>query len=149
MWQMRRVTKGPVLILSCDPNELQRCWLNDYAPEMIAVEARRYPKLETLAEYLGGNVEILGQEISSITYGDLLSLLLLNGYTAVETGNYVSVVPVTSVRAEPIPLVSGKDSFPDAQFVTAVVPVRSLAKMVRCEPVTVSVPVGNVTIGSK
>lgn len=61
--EMRRVTKGPVLILSCDPNELQRCWLNDYAPEMITVEARRYPRLETLSEYLGGDVEIVSVPI--------------------------------------------------------------------------------------
>lgn len=61
--EMRRVTKGPVLILSCDPNELQRCWLHDYAPEMIAVEARRYPSPTTLAEYLGGNVEVVSVPI--------------------------------------------------------------------------------------
>ncbi len=56
--EMRRVTRGPVLVLTCDPNELTRCWLNDYAPEMIAVEARRYPAISAIAEELGGDVDI-------------------------------------------------------------------------------------------
>jgi SAM-dependent methyltransferase len=56
--EMRRVTRGPVLILSCDPDELERSWLFDYAPEMIRVEARRYPAMKTIAEALGGTVEI-------------------------------------------------------------------------------------------
>ena len=57
--EMRRVSRGPVLVLSCDPNELERSWLFDYAPEMISVEASRYPAMQTVADYLGGTVEIL------------------------------------------------------------------------------------------
>jgi len=56
--EMRRVTRGPVVVLSCDPDELHRCWLQDYAPEMIAVEASRYPPLASISEALGGTVEI-------------------------------------------------------------------------------------------
>jgi len=51
--EMRRVTRGPVLILSCDPQALDCSWLNDYAPEMIAVEARRYPEMDAIAAVLG------------------------------------------------------------------------------------------------
>ncbi|WP_055045831.1 class I SAM-dependent methyltransferase [Devosia sp. A16] len=57
--EMRRVTRGPVVILSCDPEALDRFWLNDYAPEAIAVEARRYPALSEIVTGLGGAVEIL------------------------------------------------------------------------------------------
>jgi SAM-dependent methyltransferase len=56
--EMRRVSRGPVLILSCDPNELERSWLFDYAPEMIAVEASRYPPLQTITDVLGGKIDI-------------------------------------------------------------------------------------------
>ncbi len=42
--EMRRVTRGPVVIMTCDPDELARSWLAAYAPEMIAVETRRYPR---------------------------------------------------------------------------------------------------------
>lgn len=57
--ELRRVSRGPVVILSCDPTALERFWLNDYAPEAIAVEARRYPPLAAITAGLGGNTEII------------------------------------------------------------------------------------------
>ncbi|MGV1756797.1 class I SAM-dependent methyltransferase [Rhizobium sp. A22-96] len=56
--EMRRVTLGPVLILSCDPDLLERSWLHAYAPEMITVEARRYPSIAAIVKGLGGNAEV-------------------------------------------------------------------------------------------
>lgn len=52
--EMRRVTRDRVLILTCDPLELHRAWLAEYAPEMIAVEARRYPPMSAITRALGG-----------------------------------------------------------------------------------------------
>jgi SAM-dependent methyltransferase len=43
--EMRRVTRGPIAILTGDPGALDRFWLADYAPEVIATEARRYPAI--------------------------------------------------------------------------------------------------------
>ncbi len=40
---MRRVSRGPVVILTCDPAQVQDFWLNAYAPGVLAAEARRYP----------------------------------------------------------------------------------------------------------
>lgn len=57
--EMRRVSRGPVLILTCDPERLDTFWLNDYAPEAIAVEASRYPTMQAIADALGGNVDVL------------------------------------------------------------------------------------------
>lgn len=57
--EMRRVTRGPVIILSCDPDLVQRFWLNDYAPSVLAAEARRYPALRSMIEVLGGTAEVL------------------------------------------------------------------------------------------
>jgi SAM-dependent methyltransferase len=56
--EMRRVTRGPVVILTCDPLLVERFWLNDYAPMVLATEARRYPPLVGIATALGGNVAI-------------------------------------------------------------------------------------------
>jgi hypothetical protein len=56
--EMRRVTRGPVLVLSCAPNELDRFWLNEYAPEAIEVEAKRYPSIDTIRDFLGA-VEVI------------------------------------------------------------------------------------------
>jgi hypothetical protein len=57
--EMRRVARGPVVILSCDPGLVQRFWLNDYAPGVLAAEARRYPALDRVLEILGGTGEIV------------------------------------------------------------------------------------------
>ena len=56
--EMRRVTRGPVVIVSCDPVALDRFWLHRYAPEVTDVEARRYPRIEYIRASLGGDVEI-------------------------------------------------------------------------------------------
>lgn len=34
--EARRVTRGPIVVLSCDPTELAKFWLADYAPEVLA-----------------------------------------------------------------------------------------------------------------
>jgi SAM-dependent methyltransferase len=56
--EMRRVTRGPVLILTCDPDALDRFWLHAYAPEVTSVEASRYPRIADIKEHLGGSVEV-------------------------------------------------------------------------------------------
>ncbi|WP_320203744.1 class I SAM-dependent methyltransferase [Agrobacterium rosae] len=61
--EMRRVTSGPVVLLTCDPDRLDRFWLNEYAPEAIAVEASRYPKLDRVAEALWGEIDIVSVPI--------------------------------------------------------------------------------------
>ena len=55
--ELRRVTRGPIVILTGDPDRLDRFWLTDYAPEVIATEARRYPSMDRLRAALGGTVE--------------------------------------------------------------------------------------------
>jgi len=57
--EMRRVTRGPVIVLSCDPDLVQRFWLNDYAPGVLAAEGRRYPALDHMRTVLGGVTEIV------------------------------------------------------------------------------------------
>jgi SAM-dependent methyltransferase len=50
--ELRRVTRGPVVFLTFDGDAVPRFWLNDYAPDVLALEASRYPPLELL----GGRV---------------------------------------------------------------------------------------------
>jgi SAM-dependent methyltransferase len=57
--EMRRVSRGPVLILTCDPDALDRFWLDAYAPEITAVEASRYPPIDSIARILGATTELL------------------------------------------------------------------------------------------
>lgn len=57
--EMRRVARGPVVILTCDPSEVQAFWLNDYAPDVLATEARRYPSMEAIRAGFGTEIDIL------------------------------------------------------------------------------------------
>lgn len=52
--EMRRVTSGPVVVLTCDPKRVRDFWLYEYAPEVLDIEARRYPSIEEMAGALGG-----------------------------------------------------------------------------------------------
>ncbi len=56
--EMRRVTRGPMAIISGDPQALERFWLADYAPEVIAAEARRYPPVAAFRAALDGPLDI-------------------------------------------------------------------------------------------
>ncbi|MBM7473894.1 class I SAM-dependent methyltransferase [Curtobacterium herbarum] len=54
--EVRRVTRGPVALLTRDPARIPDHWLADYAPEVLAREARRWPALDRVADALGGQV---------------------------------------------------------------------------------------------
>lgn len=56
--ELRRVTKGPVVIMTFDPASLRRFWLAQYAPQMMERECGRMPNIDELATRLGGKVEI-------------------------------------------------------------------------------------------
>lgn len=56
--ELRRVARGPIVVLTFDGAALDRFWLADYAPELIAAERGRYPSMQALAAGLGGEVEV-------------------------------------------------------------------------------------------
>lgn len=56
--EMRRVTRGPVVILTGDPDCFADYWLADYLPEVRAIEARRFPAIARIVASLGPDVEV-------------------------------------------------------------------------------------------
>ncbi len=54
--ELRRVTCGPVVLLTFDPERMADFWLADYFPELIAAERGRFPSVAQLAEIMGGTV---------------------------------------------------------------------------------------------
>ncbi|MFI9048705.1 class I SAM-dependent methyltransferase [Streptomyces sp. NPDC053427] len=56
--EMRRVARGPVVVLTCDPDLVRDFWLYAYAPEVLDTEARRYPPIAELAGALGGRTTV-------------------------------------------------------------------------------------------
>jgi SAM-dependent methyltransferase len=51
--ELRRVTRGPVVIMSADPAALADLWVPAYTPEFHETERRRYPSPERIAAGLG------------------------------------------------------------------------------------------------
>jgi len=52
MAEMRRVARGPVVILTYDP-AFRDLWLFDYFPELVALDEGQMPPLESFGEWLG------------------------------------------------------------------------------------------------
>jgi SAM-dependent methyltransferase len=56
--EMRRVSRGPVVILTFAPQVPEPWWQPVYVPELYEVEAQRMPDLDRVARALGGHVEV-------------------------------------------------------------------------------------------
>jgi hypothetical protein len=56
--ELRRVSSGPVVVLTFDGDALDRLWLGDYVPELFTAERRRYPAPDQIATALGGRVSV-------------------------------------------------------------------------------------------
>ena len=50
--EMRRVSRGPVVVLTVDAPALRHFWLIDYIPEVVAVEEARFPRLDQVIDTL-------------------------------------------------------------------------------------------------
>lgn len=57
--ELRRVARGPVVILTCDPEVSGAMWLMaDYLPEVGALDRRIFPACDRLADWLGGRTQV-------------------------------------------------------------------------------------------
>jgi SAM-dependent methyltransferase len=57
--ELRRVARGPVVILTIDEQVSSRMWLiADYLPEVAELDARTFPAIDEVAGWLGGEVEV-------------------------------------------------------------------------------------------
>ncbi len=56
--ELRRVARGPVVVLTFDGDALDRWWLADYAPELLAAERTRYPAIDEIVALLGGRADV-------------------------------------------------------------------------------------------
>jgi general secretion pathway protein D len=93
---------------------------------VIRAVAKRTGKKVIIDPKVRGNVQLLGEEASSVTYNELLVILQSQGFAAVEGGGFVRVIPEAIVRQSALPLVVGTATYPDAQYVAMVIPVRKV-----------------------
>lgn len=56
--EMKRVTRGPIVIMAADPMRLHDFWVAKYIPEALDRELSRFPRIERLVELLGPNTRV-------------------------------------------------------------------------------------------
>jgi hypothetical protein len=61
--EMRRVTRGPVVIMAFDGDALHRYWLARYVPELMAAEQRRSPSIDFIRALAGEPSEVRNVKI--------------------------------------------------------------------------------------
>ena len=71
------------------------------------------------------DVTLIQRKPEPLNYSELLTVLQVHGFTAVEGSSFVRVVPDANVRNLAVPLLSDKDQRADAEYITKVIPVRT------------------------
>lgn len=61
--ELRRVSRGPVVVLTFDADALLDFWLNAYVPEVVTTERRRFPAIGHVTSVLGGDASVLSVPI--------------------------------------------------------------------------------------
>lgn len=52
------MTRGPIVVLTADPDVLCHSWFEEYLPEMLRAEAARYPTMTALRDILGDDTTV-------------------------------------------------------------------------------------------
>jgi type II secretory pathway component GspD/PulD (secretin) len=94
--------------------------------QLIEAVSKKTGKNFILDPRVAGNAVLVGIDPTKLTYADLLTVLQVNGYAAVESGGLVRVIPDSIGRSAPSPLIDGNDKHPDAEIVTRVIKVKSI-----------------------
>jgi general secretion pathway protein D len=133
MVMLRQFPLGAVLLLSALAANAQVSSTSDTAPpgtvpiaSLIATVAKSTGKKFVLDPRVRAEVTLVGEDSSSVTYDELLTILSTYGFIAVDVGGYVKILPDADTREEPLPFVSGNEKLPADEAVTAVIHVRSI-----------------------
>ena len=97
-------------------------------PDLVATVAKKTGKKFVLDPKVHGSIEIIGQDPSAVSYNDLITVLGVHGYIAVETSGYVKIIPDAVSRQEAIPVITGnsKESYPDSEVVTKIITPKNI-----------------------
>ena len=85
---------------------------------LLEAIAKRTGKTFIVDPRVQGEAVVIGRDPAKLDYADLLSVLQVHGFAVVARGDVVRVIPEASVRQQPVAIVTGKESHPDAEYVT-------------------------------
>jgi general secretion pathway protein D len=95
--------------------------------QLIDSVAKKTSKNYIVDPRVTGNAVLLGMDPSKVTYPQLLTILQVYGFVAVEGDGLVRIVPDTQARSSPAPVIGANDKHPDAEVVTRIVRVKSVS----------------------
>lgn len=130
----RPISLGAALLIASLAAHAQVSPAGDAAPpgtvpisSLIATVAQNTHQKFVLDPRVRAEVMLIGEQPSDVTYDELLTILDTYGFTAVNTGGYIQVIPNAMERWQAVPLVSDGEKRPASEYVTAVIHVRSLS----------------------
>jgi general secretion pathway protein D len=94
---------------------------------LIAGVARKTGKTFVVDPRVRAEVIIIGRPPGDLTYAELLGVLDVYGFAAIEDTGFVRVVPDTSVKTEAIPTITAKDTRPASEYVTEIIAVKNVS----------------------
>lgn len=94
--------------------------------QVIAGTAKKTGKKFLVEHRVVGDVTVIGLDPDNLDYPTLLSVLNLYGFTAIDDGKYVRVVPDASARQFPGPVITSDGSYSSAEYVTRIFSVKNV-----------------------
>ncbi len=94
--------------------------------DLIETVSKKSNKSFIVDPRVNGNATLVGIDPAKITYPQLLAVLQVHGFAAVEIGGLTRVIPDASSRTSAVPLISGDEKRADAEYVTRVLKVKSV-----------------------
>lgn len=92
---------------------------------LIATVARKTGKKFVLDPRVRASVILVGQDPADITWPQLLTVLSVYGFFAIDEAGYVRVLPDASVRVN-APLITSRDTRLPAEYVTQIIAVKNV-----------------------
>jgi len=94
--------------------------------QLIETVAKKTGKTFIIDPRVAGNALMVGIDPAKVTYPELLTILQVQGFASIESGGYTRVVPDSSARTSPSPLIGNNEKLPDALMVTRVMRLKSI-----------------------
>jgi len=92
----------------------------------VAAVSKKTGKKFIVDPRVRADVMLIGEDITDVSYNDFLGILQVYGFTALESGGFVRVIPDAIIRQQPLPLATGREKHSDADYVSTVIAVKNL-----------------------
>ena len=93
---------------------------------LIAGTAQQTGKKFLVDPRIRAQVTLIGFDPDRLDYPTLLSVLQMHGFTAVDDGDFVRVVPDVNARQMAMPVPTGNAAHADAEYVTRIIAVKNV-----------------------